>query len=142
MVKKQIVNFVGKFLCKDRFKVQYVSNTICEGAPASVDTDHIIYINRAHFPTLPRVDQKCILLHEIGHIINKASSCCSSDSELEAHETAIMLAWFTGMKKEEKHLDILIRSWNGYSWNEDHGMWRCHIKASRKYIKKYGDKHE
>lgn len=137
MVKREILNFIKDFLPDWNIKVKYISNEECEGASAEVDCEaKIMYINKKRFPSYGEVYQKCIILHEIGHLLSKDSNSSSKD-EYKAHVTAMLLACDRDMDNIVEELINIITSWSMIGWNEDGGKWRSHILAAKRFLERF-----
>jgi hypothetical protein len=134
-----VFNFVKQFIPSDQFNIIYASDIVCEHGVAAVDDDNNIYINKEYFNKYEDIEQRCVLLHEIGHLICEEVKS-PAENEYRAHMVAIDLAKSMKLTKEVLVLDDAIRNWPNYTWNEDKGIWRSHIKAGRKYIKRYGNR--
>lgn len=134
MNRQQISDFLKKAYSKKEFKFKYGSNRQCEGSPAAVDNNNTIWINRFRFKYYKPIEQKGILLHEIGHVlIGRLQS--EVNSELWAHIIAIKLAKKNKWKKIQKELEKTITDWvTDYKWNEQNGVYRKYILAGRKYL--------
>jgi hypothetical protein len=116
----------------------FEENHICDGCPACIDENDTIWINKYMFNKYDPMEQKAILLHEAGHVVIGFLRT-STDTEYYAHLWAMRVAKSNGWIGLYKTLETTIISWSNFDWNEDKGMWRRYIKASKKYLKR---KHE
>ena len=134
LTKVRINNFLEQFISDYIFDVKYGTDKDCEGAPACLDENDTIWINKSIFYRYSILEQKAILLHEAGHI---AIGYLRSVSSMEYHAQlwAMKEAKSRGMVGLYKELEDMIISWSLFEWNEDKGIWRPYIKASRKYLK-------
>lgn len=142
MKQKQISNFLDTVLPGIKFTWKYGSNFQCEGSPAAVDIDCVIWINRTMFPRFEELEQKTILLHEVGHVLSGPFKSYV-DTELCAQLVALGIAKKNGWNKLFRALDEMIYvEWRTeFSWNAKHGAFRRYILAGKKY-KCLKDKHK
>jgi len=133
MKRKQINSFLESIIPGIKFDYRYGSDFQCWRAPAACDNNCTIWINKDKFFKYSDIEQKGILLHEVGHVLT-----CNITSEVEAEYsaqmTAIQLAKSHRWMTVYKELDLMISNWaTDYKWNYQHGQYRRYILAGRKY---------
>lgn len=135
--KVRIVNFLEQVISDYIWNIKFDKGKECgEGVPAAVDEHNNIWINRNVFYTQSLLYQKAILLHEAGHIVIGTLSS-KTNTEYYAHLWALKVAKDNGWKNIYQELETMIISWFlCYKWNEDKGIQRPYIQASKKYLRK------
>jgi hypothetical protein len=135
MNKKQIIKLVKRAYPSFNSLIKYGSDHTCEGSPAFVDKYSNIWINKENFFKFSDLDQKIIILHEIGHILVKPRKIRNlSDEELFANNAATKRAMDKRWFSIAKGLKEMIRCWpTTFSWNEEKGSYRRYIIAGKKY---------
>lgn len=133
MNRRQIRNFLNSIVPGIQFDFRYGSNRQCENSPAAVDTDCTIWLNRDTFHNFPEVEQKGILMHEVGHILI-GDFKSAVDMEYFAQVMALGLAKKNGWKKLYQELRRTFDEWaNDFKWNAEHGVFRRYILAGKRY---------
>lgn len=133
MNRKQISNFLDKILPGIKFDFKFGSDKQCEGCPALVDFRGMIWINKYTFKYYTRVEQKGILMHEVGHLLI-GDFKSPVDAEFYAQVVAIQLAKRNKWSKIRAELKETLIQWaNDYSWNTRKGEYRKYILAGRRY---------
>ena len=141
MNRKQISNFLNQIIPGIKFDFRYVSDRWCEGSPAAVNNECIICLNRKTFRTFPDLEQKGILMHEVGHILI-GDFKSAVDVEYFAQIMALGLAKKNGWKKIYQELHRSFNEWaEDFGWNAEHGTFRRYILAGKRY-KCLQDKHK
>jgi hypothetical protein len=139
---KQVRRFV-KRISNGSLTVKYSNDSSMRyvAACACIKDDEI-WLSRKHFMGSNDLFQRSCLLHEIGHF-NDNRKIWDHVGELNAHLWAIKKANSLGWCRIKKHMIKEIKEyWHPpkTTWNEDSGMWRKYIKASKMYRKMKGPK--
>lgn len=133
MNRKQISNFLDKVLPGIKFDFRFGSNKQCEQCPALVDFKGMIWINKYQFKFYTEVEQKGILMHEVGHLLI-GDFKSTVDAEFYAQAVAIQLAKRNKWSKVRAELKETFMQWaTDYSWNAHRGEYRRYILAGRRY---------
>ena len=133
MNKRTIRNFLDRIIPGLHFEFRYGSNKFCEDSPAAVDEDCTIWINKDTFKRFEEIEQKGILMHEVGHIlIGDFKSVV--DNEYFAQIMALGIARKNGWKKLYKEVRRTFHEWAyEFQWNDNHGDFRRYILAGKRY---------
>ncbi|MCK9428953.1 MAG: hypothetical protein M0R17_02945 [Candidatus Omnitrophica bacterium] len=105
-MKQKIYRFLSSITEEQRFKFKFCGYKTAGDKPAVVTQDNVILINKTLFNKYTQLEQHCILLHEVGHIL------ANTYSEYIAHVTAIKLAQLNKLHLESKLLEKTIVSWS------------------------------
>jgi len=133
MNRKQVTKFLDSIMPGIVFTYKLVDSKACGDSPAAVDSDCEIWINTDLFFTqYSDIEQRGILLHEVGHILI-GDFKSKSDMEYYAQLMAICIAKANGWRKLFKELDKTITEWVDYKWKENHSEYRRYITAGKKY---------
>jgi hypothetical protein len=133
MNKRQISNFLNSIIPGLRFNFRYGSNYQCEKSPAAVDDNNIIWINRDTFSKFELLEQKSMLMHEVGHILTRPVKG-NTNSEFVAQFVALLITKKKGWKKLYEVLSQMFDEWaNELKWNDKGGVYRRYILAGRRY---------
>jgi len=133
MNRKQISNFLDSIIPKVKFNFRYGTNLTCCNSPAACESNSIIWINTDMFFNYSSIEQKGILLHEVGHILS-LNIKNPVNAEYTAQLLALQIAKSKGWKRIFNDLDNMISNWaTDYSWNYQKGLFRRYILAGRKY---------
>jgi hypothetical protein len=133
MNRRQISNFLDQIIPGIKFDFRYGSPRMCGDSPAAVDERSIIWLNRRTFRTFSEMEQKGILMHEVGHILI-GDFKSPVDCEYFAQIMAIGLAKKNKWKKLCIELQREFHEWaHDFNWNDEQGIFRRYILAGRKF---------
>lgn len=126
MKKKQIKEFLNSIIKGVCFNFKIGNNYQCEGYPAAVDNKNSIWINNKQFNNFSIIEQKAMLLHEVGHILAGSRWKRLGMDEYKAQAIAIEIARKNKWIRIKNQLIKDITEWGEWSWNKD--------KEHRRYI--------
>jgi len=142
MKKAQLEKFIEKFLPDTMVSIRYFSDkefreNIGEHGANCVPLEYegqkimLLAINRSAFNhTYPDDVLKAVMMHEIGHAKNNKDR--GSQAEYTAHRWALNKSKKLGMKDVVRVLRYMVKEWSRHGWNEDGGIYRKYIIASRR----------
>jgi hypothetical protein len=139
MTIEQARRFVKRVAGRE-IKVRYSNDPLMQDFAGWCDGTKI-ELSRKHFMYRNEVFQKALLMHEVGHL-STSYYFKHHARELYSHLWAIKKANSLGWNRIKRELINAIKSWsNGsFTWNEDKGIHRKYIIASKNYRSMKGPK--